>query len=238
MPRAEPPHGPGVLGYPASSTHVPPIVPKMSTSRRRIVPWALLTVLLVATSLAVVLGTHQSSITITPADLKSELLTSTELGRGWHVDSFTGSGESKDTWISPTCWKFTTKFGGPVAEVRYTRNGFGIPLFQETIERTTASPQTILDMMVRCGYPHGSPGSIGGVRLKTTSTPLRILPLASLGQGYIGIVSYPLKDRKVRDIYGIAVQGNDLLNVTYVGADPLAEVRAWAAEAVAQVNGD
>ena len=68
-------------------------------------------VLLLLTATAVAIGIVQSPLTA--SDLKEELLTPAELGGGWTMLFPIKEYNLKDTWASPSCYKWTTSFGGP-----------------------------------------------------------------------------------------------------------------------------
>ena len=97
----------------------------------------------------------------------------------------------KDTWASPSCYKWTTSFGGPAVNSTYTINTATLPQFSELIERTTAPPQSIFNMVVRCGNPRGrNPLLKKGGRL-TTDPDRTHSPLPGPRPGFAGHSELP-----------------------------------------------
>lgn len=192
-------------------------------------------VLLLLTATAVAIGIVQSPLTA--SDLKEELLTPAELGGGWTMLFPIKEYNLKDTWASPSCYKWTTSFGGPAVNSTYTINTATLPQFSELIERTTAPPQSIFNMVVRCGNPRGrNPLLKKGGRL--TTIPIEHIALfQGLGQASLGTLNYPEPDRHIIGVYGLIVRDSDIVTITYFGPGPLSKVRIWAEQAVAQIGG-
>jgi hypothetical protein len=168
-----------------------------------------------------------------PGVLKSDILVARELGNGWSGPSGVKATSTTDTWSRPTCWTYSTQFGGPYVRAYFTRSSTSIANIEEQIFAPSASAKAVFQMMDRCGLPKGvPPHSTGGARLVPTQ-PISLFD--GLGQASSGSLSRPFPDQRIQSIYGVVVKGRYLVTFGYTGSASLSQVHRWAVAAVARV---
>jgi hypothetical protein len=201
---------------------------------RRLIPWALVTVLALGSALTVVV-TEARKTPASLTELKAAQLSPSELGKGWKVEHVKAA-------TAPATF-FRTCPGSPTFGGSYSGAGFSkdahvqdeagyihdVPSsLQVLIIQPSAGAQGVYDRIVRCTSEKG----IHPV------TSYRTSAFDGLAQASSGVI-YPLQrgsddgfKSNERSIYGFFVQGSDLVTIVYIGLEPLSQVRQWAAEAV------
>jgi hypothetical protein len=192
---------------------------------RRLIPWALVALLVLAAALTIALTEASKSPAATPAALKAAQLSPSDLGKGWKVEELRAATATAARGLV-ACPGHPT-IAGPYSRASFFKfigpdpTSFSVLLMQPSV-----GAQAAFDTLVQCGS--------ATLTVPGETTPHRISAFDGLGQASAGVIqSGPKGSDPV--VYGWFVQGNDFVSVEYLGPVPLSQVRQWAATVLAKV---
>ena len=190
---------------------------------RRLIPWALVTVLALCAVLTVAF-TEARKTPATPATLKAAQLSPSDLGNGWKVLELRAA-------TAPATGGLLACPGSPTIAGPYSRAWFykkNVRYEPSSVDVTIMQPsvgaQVVFDLLVRCILAKFVPGHL--VPFHRTSA------FDGLAQASTGATES--ERDQTHSVIGWFVQGDDLVVVSYLGTAPLSQVRQWAADAVAK----
>jgi hypothetical protein len=191
---------------------------------RRLIPWALVTLLTLCAALTVAF-TEARKTPATPATLKAAQLSPSDLGKGWKAE------ELRSATATATRGLVACP-GGPMIAGPYSRASFVKFIGPDPtsvsvlILQPSVGAQAAFDQLVRCRSAMLTvPGEL----------PLhRTSAFDGLAQSSAGVIQSGPSGSDQYIAYGWFVQGDDFVSVEYLGPAPLSQVRQWAADAVAK----
>jgi hypothetical protein len=188
---------------------------------RRLIPWALVTVLALCAALTVAF-TEARKTPATPATLKAAQLSPSDLGKGWKVEELRAATATATRGLV-VCPGYPT-IAGPYSRAWFVKFiGPDPTSVSVTIMQPSVGAQAVFDLQVRC--PLTLPAE----------TPFhRTSAFNGLAQASAGVIQPGPSGSDQYDVYGWFVQGDDFVSVDYLGHAPLSQVRQWAADAVAK----
>jgi hypothetical protein len=188
---------------------------------RRLIPWALVTILALGTVLTVGF-TEAGKTPATLAALKAAQLSPSDLGNGWKMAQVKAA-------TAPATGGLRTCLGSSTVDGPYSVAGFykyisddqtSPSSLEVLIMQPSAGAQAVFDLIGRCTRASRPVGSY------------RTSAFDGLAQASTGVI-YPVDSgTDERSITGYFVQGDDFVSVVYGGSAPLSQVRQWAGDAV------
>lgn len=191
---------------------------------RRLIPWALVTVLALGAVLTVAF-TEARKTPATPAALKAAQLSPSDLGNGWKVEELRAATATATRGLV-ACPGYPT-IAGPYSRAWFVKFiGPDPTSVSVLIMQPSVGAQAVFDLLVRCRLAMLTvPGE----------TPLhRTSAFDGLAQASAGVIQSGPSGSDQYAVYGWFVQGDDFVGFGYLGPAPLSQVRQWAADAVAK----
>jgi hypothetical protein len=191
---------------------------------RRLIPWALVTVLALCAALTVAF-TEARKTPATPATLKAAQLSPSDLGNGWKVEELKAARATATRGLV-ACPGHPT-VAGPYSRASFVKFiGPDPTSVAVLIMQPSVGAQAAFDLLVRCRSAMLTvPGEM----------PLhRTSAFDGLAQSSAGVIQSGPSGSDQYIAYGWFVQGDDFVSVEYLGPAPLSQVRQWAADAVAK----
>jgi hypothetical protein len=199
-----------------------------ATPRRRLIPWALLALLLLLTVGGLVLGLEATNGPITVSQLKTQLLDLSDLGPHWKQSGHTIARVTANDWRASQCPSGTVTFGGPTVTETYVSSDQRETL-TESLEGPTVDARKVIHAYSVCPFaPASAPA-----RVTIARTDL-FEGIASDSVGFLDTFHVSGHKRFIGG--GLMQDGNELVVIGYVGEGPLSQLRGLATAAVAKVD--
>jgi hypothetical protein len=190
---------------------------------RRLISWALVTVLALCAALTV-LFTEAGKAPAIPATLKAAQLSPSDLGNGWKVQELRATTAPATRGLL-TCPGYPT-ISGPYSQawfskmIRYDPSSVSVTIIQPSV-----GARAVFDTLVRCTTAKVVPGEMPFHRTSAFD---------GLAQASAGVIQSGPSGSNQHAVYGWFVLGDDFMAIGYLGPAPLSQVRQWAADAVAK----
>lgn len=188
---------------------------------RRLIPWALVSVLALGAALTVVV-TEARKTPASLTELRDAQLSPSDLGNGWKMAQVKAA-------TAPAHGGLRSCSGSPTVGGPYSVAGFykympdrqtSPSSLQVLIMQPSIGAQAAFDLIGRCFRAFHAVGSY------------RTSAFDGLAQASAGVIWPVGSGSNERSISGFFVQGDDFVSVVYGGSAPLSQVRQWVADAV------